>query len=108
MPSFSPLLVFNILIRIPSARPWDIEKAARNLRDHEVSFEEAITVFADPLYKAYDDPDHSWGEERYIAIGESLRRRILIVSYKYEKQRTRIISAREATRGERRSYEEVS
>ena len=87
---------------------WDDEKAARNLREHHVAFEEAATVFADPLYKAYDDPDHSSEEDRYIAIGESLGRRILVLAYKYEKQRTRIISAREATRGERRSYEEVS
>ena len=87
---------------------WDDEKAGLNLKDHRVSFEEAITVFADPLYGAYDDPDHSVEEDRYIAIGQSLRRRILVVAYKYQKHRTRIISAREATRGERRSYEENS
>ena len=85
---------------------WNGDKAARNLKDHGVSFEEAMTVFADPLYRAYDDPDHSSQEVRYIAIGQSLRRRILVVSYKYERHTTRIISAREATRNERRSYEE--
>lgn len=51
---------------------WDDNKAARNMKDHRVSFEEALTVFADPLYRAYEDPDHSKEENRYIAIGESL------------------------------------
>ena len=85
---------------------WDDEKAKRNSKIHRVSFEEAVTVFADPFYKAYDDPDHSTEEERYIAIGQSLRRRILVVAYKYDKERIRIISAHKATRKERRSYEE--
>ena len=85
---------------------WDDEKAALNLKDHSVSFEEAMTVFADTLYGAYDDPDHSAEEDRYIAIGQSLRRRILVVAYRYQEHKTRIISAREATRGERYSYEE--
>jgi len=67
--------------------------------------DEAVTVFAAPLYKAYADPDHSAVEDRFIAIGQSLRSRILVV-YKYQAERTRIISAREATRGERHSYEE--
>jgi hypothetical protein len=87
---------------------WDDQKAAQNLKDHLISFEEATTVFADPLYKAFNDPDHSLDEDRYIAIGHSIRRHILIVAYSYSGERTRIISAREATRGERVTYEEES
>jgi uncharacterized DUF497 family protein len=85
---------------------WDDNKAVSNLKAHRVSFDEALTVFADPFYKAYDDPDHSSDEDRYIAIGQSLRQRILVVAYKYDKHKTRIISAREATRREKHSYEE--
>jgi uncharacterized protein len=85
---------------------WDDEKAVSNLRVHRVSFEEAATVFADPLYSAFEDPDHAADEERYIAIGMSIRGRILIVAYTYRRHSSRLISAREATRRERKSYEE--
>ena len=60
---------------------WDDEKAAINLRDHKVSFEEAKTVFDDPLYVDFYDPDHSYDEHRYLIIGESRQGRLLIVSY---------------------------
>ena len=60
---------------------WDKEKAAANLAKHGVSFEEAKTVFDDPLYIDFYDPDHSVDEHRYIIIGESQQRRMLIVSY---------------------------
>ena len=85
---------------------WDDEKAAWNLRIHGVSFEEAITVFADPLCRAFYDPDHSVDEDRHMAIGESSAGGILVVSYTYVGDKIRVISAREAAPRERRSYEE--
>jgi uncharacterized protein len=85
---------------------WDPEKAAENVRKHGVPFEEAETVFDDPLSKTLLDPDHSEGEERYLEIGYSSRRRLLLVSYSERQGRVRIISARRVTRRERRSYEE--
>ena len=85
---------------------WDAEKAAENLRRHGIPFEEAETVFDDPLSQTLLDPDHSEGEERYLEIGYSRRRRLLLVSYTERQGRVRIISARRATRKERQSYEE--
>jgi len=85
---------------------WDEEKAAANLARHGVSFEEAGTVFADPLYVDFYDPDHSSEERRYIIIGESRQGRLLLVSYTERGDVTRLISAREVTRSERESYEE--
>jgi uncharacterized DUF497 family protein len=84
---------------------WDPEKAAENLRRHQVSFEEAETVFVDPLAVTLPDPDHSEGEERYLRLGYSMRLRLLVVSYTERQDTTRIISARRATRKERRNYE---
>lgn len=83
---------------------WGFEKAASNLLKHGVSFTEAATVFGDPLSSAY--PDDSKSEERWITIGMSEERRILVVCHVEEDERIRIISAREATRQERRFYEE--
>lgn len=85
---------------------WDKNKAEANLLKHEVSFDEAKTVFNDPLYIDFYDPDHSDKEDRYIIIGESQRSRLLIVSYTEREHKTRLISAREATRREREYYEE--
>ena len=85
---------------------WDPAKAASNLKDHKVSFEEASTVFGDPLAMLMADPDHSEDEERYLLLGMSLRRRLLVVSFAERLSLTRLISAREATRHERRQYEE--
>jgi uncharacterized DUF497 family protein len=85
---------------------WDPAKAASNLKDHKVSFEEASTVFGDPLAMLMADPDHSEEEERYLLLGMSLRGRLLVVSFAECPPRTRLISAREATRHERRQYEE--
>ena len=84
---------------------WDEEKAAANLSKHGVSFDEAKTVFDDPLYVDFFDPDHSYTEERYIIVGQSRRRRLLIVSYMEREDLIRLISAREVTRGEREAYE---
>jgi uncharacterized DUF497 family protein len=84
---------------------WDADKAQNNIEEHQVSFEEAITVFDDPLYIIFKDPDHSVGEQRYIIIGESKARRYLFVSHTERGSRTRIISARELDPKERRDYE---
>ena len=85
---------------------WDKNKAEANLSKHNVSFDEAKTVFNDPLYIDFYDPDHSDDEDRYIIIGESQQSRLLIVSYTEREHRIRLISAREATRREREYYEE--
>ena len=85
---------------------WDEEKATANLAKHRVSFEEAKTVFDDPLYVDFYDPDHSINEHRYIIIGESQQRRLIIVSYTERDDIVRLISAREVTGGERKTDEE--
>jgi hypothetical protein len=85
---------------------WDENKAAINLSKHGVAFDEAKTVFDDPLYIDFYDPDHSYDEHRYIIIGQSQRGRLLIVSYTERENVTRLISAREVTRREREAYEE--
>lgn len=85
---------------------WDPEKAEANLRKHGVSFAEAVTAFGDPLSMNMLDPDHSEGEHRFIVLGMSDRYRLLVVSYTDRPPRTRIISARLATRHERKQYEE--
>lgn len=85
---------------------WDPRKAASNLRKHRVSFEEASTAFYDPLAITGPDPDHSEGEERLITFGVSSMKRLLVVSHTECSDSMRIISARPATRGEKRIYEE--
>jgi uncharacterized DUF497 family protein len=85
---------------------WDEGKAAANLARHGVSFEEAITVFGDPLSDTFDDPDHSAEERRFVIIGLSEQGRMLIVAHTDEGEVVRLISAREPTRGEREFYEE--
>lgn len=85
---------------------WDPTKAKVNLRDHGVSFEEAATVFLDPLAVTYPDPDHSDEEDREITIGHSVKQRTLFVSHCQRGDRIRIISSRKATRKERKQHEE--
>jgi uncharacterized protein len=85
---------------------WDPKKAEANLSKRGVSFREAVTAFGDPLPMNMADPDHSEGEERFIVLGMSDRYRLLVVSYTERPPRTRIISARLATRHERKQYEE--
>jgi len=87
---------------------WDEEKAQTNLQKHRVSFEEAETVFDDPLSMTIPDPDHSIGEERFIDIGQSNKKRVLAVVYTERRKKIRLISARLATRVERKKYEEES
>jgi uncharacterized protein len=85
---------------------WDGNKAIRNLAKHGVSFEEAKTVFDDPLYVDIYDPDHSQDEVRYIIIGESQQGRLLVASYTERGKAIRLITARLVTPSERELYEE--
>jgi uncharacterized protein len=85
---------------------WDEGKAESNLIKHGISFDDAQTVFNDPLYVDFYDPDHSEDEDRYLIIGESNRGRLLIVSYTERGNVIRLISARETTKIERKMYEE--
>ena len=85
---------------------WDSRKAEQNLKKHNVSFEEAATIFGDPLSLIIDDPVHSDHEERFVIIGESIQRRLLVVVHAEKGDNIRIISARVATLRERRAYEE--
>jgi len=87
---------------------WNPNKAVMNLRKHSISFQEATTVFDDSLSVAFPDPDHSIGESRYVIIGLSGSGQLLVVSHTDRENRTRIISARRASRHERRFYEEGS
>jgi uncharacterized protein len=84
---------------------WDKSKATANIRKHKVSFEEAITVFSNPLAVIFDDEEHSLDEQREIIIGHSQNNRLLLVSFTERPDAIRIISARLATRSEREDYE---
>jgi uncharacterized DUF497 family protein len=85
---------------------WDPRKAAANLKKHGVTFQEAATVFGDPLAITFQDPDHSEEEERQMTFGLSLQKRLIVVSHTLRKDRTRIINARPMDRRERVIYEE--
>ena len=85
---------------------WDPEKAAENLANHGLSFEEAATVFGDPLGRIVDDPRHSTDEPRYVLLGHSEHQQLLAVMFIERAKAIRLISARKATRRERREYEE--
>jgi hypothetical protein len=85
---------------------WDAAKAAKNLLKHRVSFQDAASVFYDALAVTGADPDHSEAEERLITFGVSSAGQLLVVSHTERGDTIRIISARKATRGERRIYEE--
>lgn len=86
---------------------WNAKKAAANLKKHTFSFEDAVTVFRDPLALTVPDPDHSAEEHREITIGHTVRQQLAFVSHCERGDRMRIISARLATRSERRQYEEA-
>ncbi len=85
---------------------WDARKAATNITKHGVSFDEALTVFADPLARIFDDEDHSIDEQREIIIGRSVDQRLLVVCFSAREETVRIFSSRNATKQERRDYEE--
>ena len=84
---------------------WNAKKAAANLAKHRVSFHEASTVFGDPLAVTINDPDSSTDENRLLTKGISTGWRLLVVAHTYAGGVIRIISARRATRNERRQYE---
>jgi len=85
---------------------WNAFKAENNRSKHSVSFQEAATVFGDPLSVTFPDPDHSIGESRYVIIGMSQLGRLLVVAHTERADAVRVISARLATRSEQRFYEE--
>ena len=86
---------------------WDPVKAEANLKKHRVSFEEASTVFDDPLFITFLDVEHSVDEERCITLGLSQKSRLLLIAHTDSEGAIRIISARKATKNERRFYEEA-
>jgi uncharacterized DUF497 family protein len=91
---------------MPLVFEWDARKARGNQRKHRVSFDEACTVFDDSLARVFADEDHSNGEQREIIIGYSILDRLLLVSFaQRSRDRVRIISARKATRSERKNHE---
>jgi uncharacterized DUF497 family protein len=85
---------------------WDDSKAASNLRKHSVSFDEATTVYGDPLAITFPDPLHSEEENRYLTFGNSSSDRFIVVAHTDRDDRIRIISVREMTRKERYDYEQ--
>jgi uncharacterized DUF497 family protein len=86
---------------------WDDQKAASNDTKHGVSFDEASTVFANPLAAIFNDEAHSDNEMREVIIGHSAKGRLLIVVFTERAEGVvRIISARQATKRERHDYEE--
>ena len=87
---------------------WDDKKADLNLRKHGISFEEASTVFGDELSITIEDPLHSQNENRYILIGQSIHSKTLVVVHLEKTNSIRIISARKATKKEKKFYEESS
>lgn len=86
---------------------WDRKKAAQNIKKHAVPFEEAATVFGDPLSLTIDDPLHSDQEDRFVTIGLSLSNRTLVVVHTDREDHIRIISSRLATARERKAHEEA-
>ena len=86
---------------------WDAGKAARNMDTHAVSFEEAATVFDDPVFVMFVDEEHSVDEQRYITVGLSERGRLLVVAHTERDAQSRIISARKATKKEEQFYAEA-
>lgn len=83
----------------------DPEKARRNFKKHGVDFEEAATVFYDPMAASFDDPDHSKGEQRLVTVGVSSQGRLLVVAHTERGDALRIINARPATAHERKKHE---
>lgn len=92
---------------MPYRFAWDRRRADANLRKHGISFDEASTVFDDPSFITVVDDEHSVDEERYITIGVSSQRRLLMVAHTDHDGLIRIISAREATKKEERFYAEA-
>jgi uncharacterized DUF497 family protein len=91
---------------MPLSFEWDESTAKSNLAKHGVSFEQASTIFGDPFSLTIPDPSHSQAEDRLITLGRSHRRILLVVVHTERGDNVRIISARHASRGERKCYEE--
>jgi uncharacterized DUF497 family protein len=85
---------------------WSEKKNRQNIRKHKVDFVEAVTIFDDPLQISANDPDHSFDERRFVTIGMSERKRLLVVAHTFRDGKIRIITARKPTRRERKDYEE--
>jgi len=85
---------------------WDFKKSQSNKRKHKITFEEATTIFGDPLSITIHDPAHSIGEDRFITIGISVNNQLIVVVHTDRNDIIRIISARKATRNERSQYEQ--
>ena len=85
---------------------WDARKAAANFKKHRVTFEDAASVFFDPLAVTYPGPDHSLDERREVTLGYTMKKELVFVSHCERGGRIRIIGARPATRAEQRQYEE--
>lgn len=85
---------------------WDSRKSVVNLKKNGISFHEASTVFGDPLALTFNDPDHSVGEHRFLTFGHSRTNQLLAVVHTERHEKTRIMSARRATRQERKIYED--
>lgn len=99
----------ELILKMSVRFEWDSKKAAQNLKKHGVSFDEAMTVFNDPLAKIFDDPDHSEAERREIIMGSSIRKRLLFVCFcERIEDVIRIVSARTLTSAERRDYEKTN
>jgi len=92
---------------MPLTFEWDLRKARSNLAKHGVGFEEASTVFGDPLSLTVMDPEHSLAEERYVTMGKAFNDKLLVVVHTDRGDNIRIISARRASRRERKFYEEI-
>lgn len=85
---------------------WDARKAEANFRKHGVSFAEAATAFGDSLSITVSDPDHSANEARFVLIGRSTQQHLVVIAHVERGETIRIISARPASRRERKTYEE--
>jgi len=85
---------------------WDPDKSEANIKKHGISFHEASTVFGDPLALTFNDPDHSISEHRFLTFGYSGGEQLLVVVHTERHGKLRIISARLATKHERKIYED--
>ena len=92
---------------MPLTFEWDSRKARSNLAKHGVGFQEASTIFGDPLSLTIPDPEHSLSEERYITVGRAFSGKLLVVVHTERGDNIRIISARRASRRERKFYEKI-
>jgi len=84
---------------------WDRSKAVLNIKKHGVSFEDAATAFGDPLSVTIHDPKHSDDEDRFLLLGETQDKKLVVVAHTDRKDKIRLINARPATRQERKDYE---